>query len=64
MTLPDVPQQVLENIIQVLAGIRLEEQAPGAGERCPRWRSVPCNGVTLMNPRTGGVFAPFGAHLL
>jgi ribosomal protein S12 methylthiotransferase accessory factor len=41
---------------------RLESRASGAGEGCVAGRRVPVMCVTLMNPRTGGVFASFGAH--
>jgi ribosomal protein S12 methylthiotransferase accessory factor len=64
IALPDVPQQVLEKYPGILEGIRaLEAQGfpvlikdASLGGRFP----VMC--VTLMNPRTGGVFASFGAH--
>ena len=64
LTLPDVPQEVLAKYPTILAGIQgLEEQGftvlvkdASLGGQYP----VMC--VTLMNPRTGGVFASFGAH--
>lgn len=64
MALPDVPAQVLAQYPGILAGIQaLEEQGfpilvkdASLGGRYP----VMC--VTLMNPRTGGVFASFGSH--
>lgn len=64
MALPDVPAEVLAKYPGILAGIQaLEEQGfpilvkdASLGGRYP----VMC--VTLMNPRTGGVFASFGSH--
>lgn len=64
IALPDVPRQVLEKYPDILEGIdALEAQGfpvlvkdASLGGRFP----VAC--VTLMNPRTGGVFASFGAH--
>ena len=64
IALPDVPQEVLAKYPGIVAGIRgLEEQGfsvlvkdASLGGQFP----VMC--VTLMNPRTGGVFASFGAH--
>ena len=64
ITLPDVPKSVLEKYPKILEGI-IDLEAKGfpvvvkdasLGGRFP----VMC--VTLMNPRTGGVFASFGAH--
>ncbi|MCA9323136.1 MAG: OsmC domain/YcaO domain-containing protein [Planctomycetes bacterium] len=64
MALPEVPRSVLEKFPGILAGV-LELEAKGfpvlvkdasLGGRFP----VMC--VTLMNPKTGGVFASFGAH--
>ena len=62
--LPDVPPEVLAKYPGILAGIQgLEAQGfavlvkdASLGGKYP----VMC--VTLMNPRTGGVFASFGAH--
>lgn len=64
IALPDVPRRVLEQYPDMLEGIEaLEAQGypvlvkdASLGGRFP----VAC--VTLMNPRTGGVFASFGAH--
>lgn len=64
LTLPDVPKEVLAQYPDILEGIEaLEAQGfplvvkdASLGGRFP----VAC--VTLMNPRTGGVFASFGAH--
>ncbi|QIL89267.1 OsmC domain/YcaO domain-containing protein [Microbulbifer sp. SH-1] len=64
IALPDVPRDVLVKYPEILQGIEeLEKQGfpilvkdASLGGRFP----VMC--VTLMNPRTGGVFASFGAH--
>ncbi|MBB5210483.1 OsmC domain/YcaO domain-containing protein [Microbulbifer hydrolyticus] len=64
LALPDVPREVLEKYPDIVEGIEeLEKQGfpilvkdASLGGRFP----VMC--VTLMNPRTGGVFASFGAH--
>lgn len=62
--LPDVPQMVLEKFPSILAGIRgLEEQGfPVLVKDASLGGVYPVMCVTLMNPRTGGVFASFGAH--
>ncbi len=64
ITLPDVPQEVLEKYPDILAGIRaLEEQGfPVLVKDASLGGVYPVMCVTLMNPRTGGVFASFGAH--
>ncbi|MED5500161.1 MAG: OsmC domain/YcaO domain-containing protein, partial [Pseudomonadota bacterium] len=64
IVLPDVPEAVLAKYPGIVEGIEaLEAQGfpvlvkdASLGGRYP----VAC--VTLMNPRTGGVFASFGAH--
>jgi conserved hypothetical protein TIGR03549 len=64
IALPDVPADVLAKYPDIVEGIQaLEAQGypilvkdASLGGRFP----VAC--VTLMNPRTGGVFASFGAH--
>ncbi|WP_168016842.1 OsmC domain/YcaO domain-containing protein [Halomonas salinarum] len=64
ITLPDVPMDVLKKYPDILEGVEaLEAQGfpvlikdASLGGRFP----VAC--VTLMNPKTGGVFASFGAH--
>lgn len=64
LSLPDIPVEVLSRFPGVLEGIEaLEQQGfpvlvkdASLGGRYP----VAC--VTLMNPRTAGVFASFGAH--
>jgi ribosomal protein S12 methylthiotransferase accessory factor len=64
MTLPDVPQDVLVKFPSILAGIQaLEEQGfPVLVKDASLGGKYPVMCVTLMNPRTGGVFASFGAH--
>jgi len=64
ITLPEVPQKVLEKYPGILAGIRsLEEQGfPVLVKDASLGGMYPVMCVTLMNPRTGGVFASFGAH--
>ncbi|MDW5415280.1 OsmC domain/YcaO domain-containing protein [Iodobacter sp. CM08] len=64
ITLPDVPQAVLEKYPSILAGIAaLEEQGfPVLVKDASLGGVYPVMCVTLMNPRTGGVFASFGAH--
>ncbi|MBU3555681.1 OsmC domain/YcaO domain-containing protein [Polynucleobacter sp. UB-Piko-W3] len=64
IALPDVPQKVLEKYPSILAGIRgLEEQGfPVLVKDASLGGIYPVMCVTLMNPRTGGVFASFGAH--
>jgi len=62
--LPDVPQHVLTQYPSILAGIQgLEEQGfPVLVKDASLGGRYPVMCVTLMNPRTGGVFASFGAH--
>ncbi len=64
ITLPDVPQEVLAQYPGILAGIQgLEEQGfPVLVKDASLGGQFPVMCVTLMNPRTGGVFASFGAH--
>ena len=64
LALPDVPLSVLEKFPGILAGIRgLEEQGfPVLVKDASLGGIYPVMCVTLMNPRTGGVFASFGAH--
>ncbi|MCQ4315275.1 OsmC domain/YcaO domain-containing protein [Stutzerimonas zhaodongensis] len=64
IALPDVPQQVLAKYPGILAGIQgLEEQGfPVLVKDASLGGEYPVMCVTLMNPRTGGVFASFGAH--
>lgn len=64
IALPDVPQAVLMKYPGILAGIQgLEEQGfPVLVKDASLGGKFPVMCVTLMNPRTGGVFASFGAH--
>jgi len=64
IALPDVPQEVLAKYPGILAGIQgLEEQGfPVLVKDASLGGEYPVMCVTLMNPRTGGVFASFGAH--
>ena len=64
LALPDVPQDVLAKYPGIVAGIRgLEEQGfPVLVKDASLGGEFPVMCVTLMNPRTGGVFASFGAH--
>jgi ribosomal protein S12 methylthiotransferase accessory factor len=64
IALPDVPQDVLAKYPGILAGIQgLEEQGfPVLVKDASLGGQYPVMCVTLMNPRTGGVFASFGAH--
>ncbi|CAI9003980.1 ribosomal protein S12 methylthiotransferase accessory factor [Pseudomonas chlororaphis] len=62
--LPDVPAEVLAKYPGILAGIHgLEAQGfPVLVKDASLGGEFPVMCVTLMNPRTGGVFASFGAH--
>ncbi len=62
--LPDVPAEVLAKYPGIQAGIQaLEEQGfPVLVKDASLGGEFPVMCVTLMNPRTGGVFASFGAH--
>lgn len=64
IALPDVPQQILEKYPKILEGINaLEEQGfPVVIKDASLGGQFPVMCVTLMNPKTGGVFASFGAH--
>ncbi len=64
LCLPDVPQDVLAKYPTIVAGIQgLEEQGfPVLVKDASLGGTYPVMCVTLMNPRTGGVFASFGAH--
>jgi len=64
LTLPDVPAEVLAKYPSIVAGIQgLEEQGfPVLVKDASLGGEFPVMCVTLMNPRTGGVFASFGAH--
>ena len=64
IVLPYVPQQVLEKYPDILDGINaLEKQGfPVVIKDASLGGQFPVMCVTLMNPKTGGVFASFGAH--
>ncbi|MBK9392476.1 MAG: OsmC domain/YcaO domain-containing protein [Uliginosibacterium sp.] len=64
IALPDVPAEVLAKYPGIVAGIQgLEEQGfPVLVKDASLGGQFPVMCVTLMNPRTGGVFASFGAH--
>ncbi|RKG42193.1 MULTISPECIES: OsmC domain/YcaO domain-containing protein [Acinetobacter] len=64
LTLPDVPAEFLAQYPSIVAGIQgLEEQGfPVLVKDASLGGEFPVMCVTLMNPRTGGVFASFGAH--
>lgn len=64
MTLPDVPTEVLNRYPKIVEGIKkLEEQGfPIIVKDASLGGKYPVMCVTLMNPKSGGVFASFGAH--
>jgi ribosomal protein S12 methylthiotransferase accessory factor len=64
LTLPDVPVHVLEKYPNILEGIRaLEAQGyPVLVKDASLGGQFPVACVALMNPKTSGVFASFGAH--
>ncbi|WP_179998356.1 OsmC domain/YcaO domain-containing protein [Acinetobacter sp. YH12239] len=64
ITLPDVPEYVLAKYPKIVESIKgLEEQGfPVLVKDASLGGKFPVMCVTLMNPRTGGVFASFGAH--
>ncbi|KPP97583.1 OsmC domain/YcaO domain-containing protein [Marinobacter sp. HL-58] len=64
IALPDVPREVLEKYPDILEGVEaLEAQGfPTLVKDASLGGRFPVMCVTLMNPRTGGVFASFGAH--
>jgi len=64
IVLPDVPESVLAKYPSIVEGIKaLEEQGfPIVVKDASLGGQFPVMCVTLMNPRTGGVFASFGAH--
>ena len=64
LALPDVPSEVLARYPAIVAGIAgLEAQGfPVLVKDASLGGDFPVMCVTLMNPRTGGVFASFGAH--
>lgn len=64
IALPDVPAEVIAKYPGIAEGIKgLEEQGfPVLVKDASLGGQFPVMCVTLMNPRTGGVFASFGAH--
>lgn len=64
LALPDVPEHVLAKYPKIVEGIKgLEEQGfPVLVKDASLGGQFPVMCVTLMNPRTSGVFASFGAH--
>ena len=64
ITLPDVPNEVLERYPKILEGIKkLESEGfPIVVKDASMGGKFPVMCVTLMNPKNGGVFASFGAH--
>jgi ribosomal protein S12 methylthiotransferase accessory factor len=64
IVLPDVPQAVLDKFPGIVEGIQgLEQQGfPVVVKDASLGGQFPVMCVTLMNPKTGGVFASFGAH--
>lgn len=64
LTLPDVPTKTLEKYPNILEGIKKIEEAgfPIYVKDASLGGKFPVMCVTLMNPKTGGVFASFGAH--
>ncbi|MEH6345685.1 MAG: OsmC domain/YcaO domain-containing protein [Bermanella sp.] len=64
IVLPDVPQEVINQYPGIVEGIKgLEAQGfPVVVKDASLGGQFPVMCVTLMNPKTGGVFASFGAH--
>ena len=64
LALPDVPDSVIDRYPSIKAGIReLEDKGyPVLVKDASLGGKYPVMCVTLMNPKTGGVFASFGAH--
>ncbi len=64
IVLPEVPKDVIAKYPAILAGIEgLEAQGfPVVVKDASLGGQFPVMCVTLMNPKTGGVFASFGAH--
>ncbi len=64
ISLPDVPKDVLKQYPSILEGIEeLERRGfPIYVKDASLGGKFPVMSVTLMNPKTGGVFASFGAH--
>ncbi|MBN8413128.1 OsmC domain/YcaO domain-containing protein [Halomonas litopenaei] len=64
LALPDVPEEVLAKYPDIVEGVKaLEDQGfPVLVKDASLGGQFPVACVTLMNPKTGGVFASFGAH--
>jgi ribosomal protein S12 methylthiotransferase accessory factor len=64
IVLPDVPKEILAKYPAILAGINdLEDKGfPVLVKDASLGGKFPVMCVTLMNPKTSGVFASFGAH--
>ncbi len=64
LVLPDVPAEVLASYPQILEGIEALESHgfPVLVKDASLGGQFPVMCVTLMNPKTGGVYASFGAH--
>ena len=64
IALPDVPEEVLAKYPNIVAGIEaLAEQGfPVVVKDASLGGQFPVMNVTLMNPKTGGAYACFGAH--
>lgn len=64
LTLPDVPESVLNKYPRIVEGIKkLEAEGfPIVVKDASMGGKFPVMCVTLMNPKNGGVFASFGAH--
>ncbi|MFV0543611.1 MAG: OsmC domain/YcaO domain-containing protein [Marinicella pacifica] len=64
IALPDVPEDVLAKYPKIVAGIEaLAEQGfPVVVKDASLGGQFPVMNVTLMNPKTGGAYACFGAH--
>jgi ribosomal protein S12 methylthiotransferase accessory factor len=64
LVLPNVPQEVINKYPGIVEGIKaLEAQGfPIVVKDASLGGEFPVMCVTLMNPKTGGVFASFGAH--
>ncbi|MCK0105973.1 OsmC domain/YcaO domain-containing protein [Marinobacter sp. S0848L] len=64
IALPDVPDDVLAKYPDIVEGLNaLEEQGfPVLVKDASLGGQFPVISVTVMNPKTGGVFACFGAH--
>ncbi|NQZ59154.1 MAG: OsmC domain/YcaO domain-containing protein [Lentisphaeraceae bacterium] len=64
LSLPDVPKSILDKYPTIVAGItELESRGfPILVKDASLGGQFPVMCVTLMNPKTGGVFASFGAH--